>query len=199
MYPERMFITRKDLESIEGKLDKLSDSIKSVEEKISRIQKISSRLDEQDKRVDEIHRILSSSKDRDDTIGTQFIDELARFSDNNTQLRKRIDSFKVLEDKAAKKLLEETQAEINSQIQGLFATTREYRKLEEGLRLANSNINNLQNEISKLLQISSNIRASDFIMANYARKVTEEDREKLRLMRENDNLKRIISKERRIR
>jgi len=126
-------------------------------------------------------------------------EETQKIQELNENFEKSLGSFKVLQNTASKKLLEETNTEIKTQLNSLMKTANNYRQIETNLLDTKGILESLNVEINKFNMISKDIKKTDFQLANYVDKVTEIDKEKLRLMQENDRLKKLISKERRIR
>jgi len=193
-----MFLTQKSLESIEGFLKKIESRLTRIEEKIE-IGNNNLNLFTNDTKKE-----IKTLSEKIDCINHEFYGlnekykaQIEDTKELNNTLRKRIDSFRILEDTAQKRLFSETKSEIREKLDSLMHTTKEYRKLENGLKNIGENIIILSSEIEKFKNISSQIKKEDFNLAKFAREVVKEDAEKLRLIRENEKLKMLISKERR--
>jgi len=188
-----MFLSKNDLVSIEEQLNKLTRKV----DELSKKPDYHGKLDKIDEKIILLTNKLLDMEKSKSLLSSSIAKDAELLKDLSDQLRRRVVSFKLLEDKASKKLFEDANAQINEKLQSLFYTTREYKKLEESLGQINNKIMQMSKEIDKFNDIANKIKASDFELANYAREVTKMDHEKLRLIRENENLKRIISKERR--
>jgi hypothetical protein len=130
------------------------------------------------------------------TLTKNFENEVARTVELNGLLKKRIDSFKLFEDSARKKIMEDVKFEIQKQLQSMFETTNKYKVLENNLLVLNKKIDNLSSEIIKFNVISAQIKSADFDLTHFVKQVTAQDQEKLRLMRENEKLKMLIANKR---
>ncbi len=130
--------------------------------------------------------------------GQEFSNQVSRITENNDQMQKRITSFKILHDRASQKLLEEMNLELKSKMDVLFTTRKQYEEQEllvrNKLLLLNQKLEAIGQEVDKFNQIAKEIKTADFQLANFARKVTAEDAEKLRLIRENEKLKMLVAR-----
>ena len=79
----------------------------------------------------------------------------------------------------------------------LYETEKEYREFYESMSETKKEISSIMQEIRKFSEIAKTISKADFDLTKYANILKKEDSEKLHLMRENDKLKQLISKERR--
>jgi hypothetical protein len=139
---------------------------------------------------------LDSLEQNHQSLSHRFTEEVATTTELNIKLKKRIDSFKLLEETARKRLLEETKYEIQKHLSGLSETTKKYHELETNMQVITQKLTSLQIEIHKFTTIAQEIKTADFRLANFASKVTKDDQEKLRLLRENEKLKMLIAKNR---
>jgi phage shock protein A len=193
-----MFSSKKEFNAVEKEIIELKEAISDISSIIDKHNSnINLKLDKQEERIAIIQESLSKMQEKTSLFGEKLEDEAKKFAELNDSFRKRIESLKILEDKVGKKLLDDAASEIRSQVQSLFTTTKEYQKLESELKQLGVSVSSLRPELDKLRQIAGNLRPADFIMSEYAKKVTQADHEKLSLMRENERLKMIISKERR--
>ena len=130
--------------------------------------------------------------------GQEFSSQVSRISEHNDQLQKRITSFKILHDRASQKLLEDMNLELKSHLDVLFQTKRRYAEQENvvnnNLTFLNQRLEEIGQELNKFQKIALQIKTADFELTNFARKVTQEDAEKLRLIRENEKLKMLVAR-----
>lgn len=130
--------------------------------------------------------------------GQEFSSQVSRISEHNDQLQKRITSFKILHDRASQKLLEDMNLELKSHLDVLYQTKSKYAEQEKivnnNLVFLNQRLDSIGSELDKFQQIAKEIKTADFELSNFARKVTAEDAEKLRLMRENEKLKMLVAR-----
>jgi hypothetical protein len=193
-----MFSSKKEFSAVEVEIKELKDLMLNVSSKFDKHSKeTSQKLSSQDEKIASILDSVNRLQEKTSVFGQKLDEETRKFIEYNDAFRKRIDSLKILEDKISKKLLDDAVAEIKSQVQSLFTTTKEYQKLESDLKLISQSVSSIKPDIDKLHQIAGNLKPADFIMSEFAKRVTQADQEKLNLMRENERLKMIISKERR--
>jgi len=140
---------------------------------------------------------IQQLENKQNTFGDSFDDELYKINELSQQFESRINGFKLLEHRANKHLFEEVSLQIKSQIETLFNTTKKYQELESKMVKVQESISTLNEEISKFSNIAKEIKTADFQLSKFAKQVTSENQEKLSLMRENERLKLLISKERR--
>jgi len=115
----------------------------------------------------------------------------------NSDLKKSIASFNILQDKSRKKIFEDFSISMKKQIDTLSHTTKEYKDLENHILVLNKKIDDASKEIIKFSTIAKNIKKEDFMLNKHHKNLEQNDKEKLRLQNEVENLKRMIAKERR--
>lgn len=179
-----------ELADLKLRLKQLSDNFEKHKEEIYK------KDTEHSGSLSELSKMINQLQKNQLMLSSDFEKEIKKTGELNRLMEKRINSFKVIGDRASKKLIEDANLEIKSQLDGLFNLTNCYKELENGLLDSQSKVNLLVEEILKFKSISSEIKGADFELASYARTLTNADQEKLRLMRENDSLKRLISHER---
>tara|TARA_Y100000310_G_C20565416_1_gene755228 strand:- start:523 stop:1113 length:591 start_codon:yes stop_codon:yes gene_type:complete len=180
----------------------LGEEFKELKEKIARIERVH---EHHQTANNDTHQLLKGISERVEQLennhvnyGQEFSSQVSRISENNDQMQKRITSFKILHDQASKKLLEDMNLELKSKMDVLFSTKKNYEEQEKivnnNLVLLNQRLEAMGSEISKFKQIAQEIKTTDFELTNFARKVTQEDAEKLRLIRENEKLKMLVAR-----
>jgi len=176
-------------------VEKLNDSIKEINLKLSETDKNLKNLDNQEL-LNLIIEKIGKLEEKQAVFGGRFEEETRKLSELNEVLRKRIDSFKILEDKASKRLFEEVNIEFKSKLEGLFHTSKCYQELEDKMIRIKNRLGVMEEEINKFSMIAKEVRVADFELAKFAKQVTQENGEKLKLIRENEKLKMLIARER---
>lgn len=129
-------------------------------------------------------------------------DKINAINSLREELQNEITNFKIFLSNQKKGLLEDLTKEFREEIlnhtNNLKGDISSYNELKQQVSYILSQTTTLTQEIQKLKEISRNIRKEDFELTNFINKVTEMDKEKLRLMREIDTLQRLIAKSRRI-
>ena len=114
---------------------------------------------------------------------------------------KEIYEFRLLKSQLQRKILdkfeEELQKDLEINREALKKDSEDYGEVRRKAAEILSRLNLTSAEISKLVEISRNIKKEDFELTKFARHLMEMDREKLELMRKIDNLERLVSKIRR--
>jgi predicted nucleic acid-binding Zn-ribbon protein len=131
----------------------------------------------------------------------QYIDfmkvDTADIRDAKTEFIEEIKDFKVKKTSMQKQMMERADNELGVSLDRIKTDVARYNGLKRDMDAINNSIIELSDEISKFKRVSSNIKASDFEATKFANKVFDADREKIRLMKEVETLKHLISKERR--
>ena len=180
----------------------LGEEFSEVKQRLARLER-----EQENHRVGgaKTHQLLDEVKERMEKLesnhinyGQEFSGQVSKIAENNEQMQKRITSFKILHDRASQKLLEEMNLELKSRLEVLFQVKNKYAEQEQlvsnQLLRLNQRLEEMSSEINKFQQISLGIKTADFELANFARKVTAEDAEKLRLIRENEKLKMLVAR-----
>jgi chromosome segregation ATPase len=177
------------------KIEELNSKLSQIENRLSSFQSRSEDFDHRNEIIlEQLQSKLDNFQSAQDSVIDQYEKELQRINDLSNQLNKRIESFKILENKISKKLIEEASLEINKQLNSLFVTTNKYLQFEESLLKVDKNISTINN---KFEFISNNINETDFQLNKLMNNIVKEDENKLKLIYENDKLKKLISKMRR--
>ena len=190
-----MLTNKKELEKINESITNLSSIKEELKKDFSELTNL--QFNNQKNSLDEINKRLNDLEERNHFLSQNFEQEISKTTELNSLLKKRVDSFKLFEEMARKKIMEDVKFEISKNLQSMFETTKKYKELENYLLVLNKKIDNLSSEINKFQQISSQIKTADFELEKYVKSVSKEDAEKLRLMRENEKLKMLIAKQRR--
>lgn len=190
------------------KIKGMVNSKEAVEELASRVGEQSFRLDVISKENNELKREFSDIRNDMKAIAKSqhsIMEELHANVSQVTQTRQRlereIDDFKIMKSKLQQSLFEELSAEYRKElmvaIERLKTDVASFNELKSEIATIAGRTMKLSGEIEKLTLISSRIKREDFELSQYARKLMETDREKLRLMKQVDALERLISHERR--
>jgi len=69
-----------------------------------------------------------------------------------------------------------------------------YEKLKQDIEFAAQKLTSMNTEITKLVEISQNIKKQDFELVQFSQKIFEEDKNKLQLMKKIDELERLMAR-----
>jgi len=114
-------------------------------------------------------------------------------------LKRELEDFKIQKTRILQKLTESSDNEVRDSLERLRTDINRFNELKRSVDSVNVNIAKSMHEIDKFRLISSKIKAEDYELTRFAKEIFKADQEKLRLMKEIETLKHIISKERRIR
>jgi len=172
-----------------------------IEEINSQVASHSSDVNSLKEGLGSLTRELREVKTNQTEFLTNFKDNLDIIGESKENLRKEVYDFRLLKAQAQKNILEKFEAELSKELklysEKLTNDLNEYNKLKEKTSSILKEINGLSGEISKFTEISRNIKKEDFELTNHAKKLLEQDKEKLELMRKIDTLERLISRMRR--
>ncbi|MCF7872058.1 hypothetical protein K9L97_03415 [Candidatus Woesearchaeota archaeon] len=190
-----MIGSSKLLREIKDKLDVFDSRLKDVENfneslkvKLNSVEGFVSGFDV---KLKDVHNDVVESFD---SFKLSLSDELSRLGALNDEFEKRINNFKFLESNLQKKLGEKAEFELKDQLKDLSKTANEYKKIEKDIVESKDSLSYLNRILGDLVDISKSIRKEDFVLSKHAKNLELADKEKLNLIRENENLKRLIGK-----
>ena len=97
------------------------------------------------------------------------------------------------------KFTEELENEIKQRKEELSIDTGNYKEMKESIEGFGIELGKAKSEIGKWVQISSKIKAEDFELVRFTKRLKEVENEKLELMQKIDVLERLVGKLRRSR
>lgn len=182
-----------ELEQISAKIDEHSSLIKKQNELLAEFSKNLIDVTSELSKFKQEHLILQEVLDSN----------LLKLRDFKIDYDKEIADFKMLKSHIEETLADRVGADLNERlaphVNRIKTDSMTYNSLKEELGSVTSNLNQLKEEISRLREVSSKIKASDFELKTYANELLKQDSNKLQLMREIDSLQKAISHERRAR
>jgi hypothetical protein len=141
-------------------------------------------------------RIDSIRSDNSDGL-KRYENEIARFTSLTEEFRKRLDSFQIMEKKAIDILTGIAKEKLERNIEIMKNASLGYQELQDELVKVNTSIRPLSTEIKKFSQLAGQVKEVDFTLEEYAKELRKNDTEKLKLMGENEKLRKLLAKERR--
>lgn len=144
----------------------------------------------------------------------RFSSEASRFSETaflqlngvrktNEDLKSEVYDFKMLKSdlksRVVTELLDGFRDEMRKETSKIATDVTRFNELKNELSVIVTKFKSVEDEIAKFHTIAQQVKEADFSLARYARELEKNDKEKLQLMRENDNLKHLLAKERRVR
>ena len=186
---------KKELEEIKEQVDLLS---KEIHGKFEQHQKnLLSHNAHTNTIFNQIQTNISELQRKNFYFTDTFEEQVQKFKTLGDKLKSTIESFKLLENVASKKLMEEMQVSIENEIKNLSHTSNKYKELEEKLSATQKRLVKIEDQLDRFLELAGKIKESDFELSRYANELRRNDKEKLELMRENEKLKTLIARERR--
>ncbi|MDP2750433.1 MAG: hypothetical protein Q8O89_06385 [Nanoarchaeota archaeon] len=172
-----------------------------------RMESISKRLEAQDSSLKESFSNLK--KDLDEIrIESDFIHEYKKELENIKSSRKdfeeSVEKFSIMQMKLYNKIVDNIKEDINKslipevkKLQLISVDIKRYEELKEKIASFEKDIAMLKANLDKVNTIASGIKKEDFELTKFANKIFEADKEKIRLMKDNEALQKLISIERR--
>lgn len=189
-----MLINSKDLMHLEARM------VRKMEDNAERYDKvidfINSKFSKQHKAMSILYKKLGSMEINNNFLSSEVGKETERMTFLNNNFHKTIESFKLLEKKATKQLIDGTKTDISEMISKLSKTTDKYQKLESNLISLDKKVTNAKSQITKFEKLANQISEKDFDMTKTIRLITAEQKKNAKLLEENEKLKKIVSKER---
>ena len=123
--------------------------------------------------------------------------ELSAIKQAREDVEKSSRSFTETQKKIDRMIQEQLSTAIAESIQKLKLDADHYTNIKKDISLIAPHLQKLVDEISKLTAISSQIKQSDFQLVKYARELKNSDDERVKLMKQVDELQRLVGKMRR--
>lgn len=168
-------------------------------------------VDQINARLDTFDRQLSETKDAMCTIIDQvsklesnkdsslheFKTTMEEIKDLKQRLETNINAIAFLKDQAKKNLVSDLKNQIQKEAKAINDETVRYFELKKDITESASLLRDFNSNVSKLNEISKEIKKADFELSRHFQNIERADAEKIRLARELDKLKSLIARERR--
>ncbi len=185
-------------------IDKFRDLLKIKDE----VDGLKSKMDAQSASFESFSREAAKLCDNLQSLRntqSQLLEEMkgsmGMFSEVREDLSKEVYDFKLLKAQLQKKLLdkfeEELKQELKLNVESVRKDLTSYEEMKNSIKEMLKKMELTKQEMGKWLEISANIKASDFELHKFARQLQNTDQEKLELMRKIDIMERLVSKMRR--
>lgn len=188
----------KELMKIKEIIDSFSGNIEKQKKQISAL---SSEIKDTKKGFQELKNEIKEMKASQENIARELEKSLGSIKNSAESLDTEIKDFKLLKGQITSKIIESVKEEIQNSfldsMERLKTDVKRFNDLRDELLKMKSKLDSLSGEINKFQEISRKIKKEDFELTKYAKMITAQDNEKLRLMKQIDTLQRLISRERR--
>lgn len=185
-----MIFGNKEVSQLKQEFEKKLDDTK---------QELSSKLDATANYVKEIYELLQELKVYNENISGKIKKDLNEINLLKADLEKalnRINSTsRHIEETAALNVKEVAEREVNA----IKMSSKRYRDVEGELEELARTVHDLQLELSKFVTISRQINLIDFTLKQHKEDIVEYEQEKNELVNENERLKTIMAKMKRMR
>ncbi len=183
--------------------------------KIKELMNVKENLDEINRNVQDNNKTISELKNELESLKKElnennktqqeflknFKEDLSVIHNLRDDFGKELYEFKLLKGQLQRKILEKFEEELQKDLEinreALKKDIDDYNELRRKVGGIASRLNLTNEEITKFIEISKNIKKEDFELTKFARHLLEMDKEKLELMRKIDTLERLVSKIRR--
>lgn len=184
-------------------------------QKIKGLMNVKEDIDRINNNIEESNKLISGLKVQLESLKNDLIETkkeqkefLHNFKENLYVIKnlredfgKELYEFKLLKGQLQRKILdkfeEELQKDLEVNRESLRKDVSDYNELRKKISEIASRLNLTNDEITKFVEISKNIKKEDFELTKFARHLLDMDREKLDLMRKIDAMERLVSKIRR--
>ena len=185
----------KNLLSHDEVIVELQNKIKESVDKITTLtQTVSNQQDEQEKLLEQVKSMTKEHK----KFSKQIIEAQEQIEIANKKLGRAVSEILILKPKLEKELVgkfEKTlQEHLNTATKELKIEVEEHKKAQDILSKTQVEQEKLLKELTKLSQITSNLKAEDFELSKHAKELHLKDQEKLRLMKRVDDLEKMLAK-----
>ena len=174
---------REKLEGQEKKLKQKNESIAELKQEIAGLKS-------------EINDLKAGETDSRKSME----DYLNKIKDTNVDFVKIVNELRnaknELNNKVREAVIDKFSKEIMTYAERVKSDVKQHNELRETVNKMLEDINQTRAEVEKLQNIGKNIKQSDFELAKYAKTLTQNDKEKLRLMEENNRLKKLVGQAR---
>lgn len=173
---------KEELNKIQSRLEELdkkyNDSIKQIQEF-------------QEQKFKNLEETFSQLKEKQFFYFEEFEKSLTAFNDMNLKYKKEFDAFNVIKNNLTTKTLEKMEKEMKEVLAIHFIKLETEKKRFDELA---KDIEKAKEEIKKLVLISEKVKDADFNLAKHAQELRLNDSEKLKLMKQIDDLQSLIAK-----
>jgi len=176
-----------ELEKLNTVLEQNSKSIHSLDQKII---SMNDTVSSHSKTIE----LLSINQKNQNEI---FQNTVATINENTSRFKELLNEFSLMKSSLPEKLFEQLDQELKPHLARIKTESKTFDNLNHDLSVITLELGTIQKEISKFKEISASIKKEDFQLVNYKKKLDQEDRNKLSLLKQVDDLKRMIGKERR--
>jgi len=155
---------------------------------------ISLKSESHSKSSQELHNLLLEIKDENrhnvEKLKGDMFEILKLKNEFETSLHRIQSVSRTIEDRAAESVRQVAEKEIEV----INYTTKQFRNMESELRSVADKINLLNQELSKFVSISQQIKLVDFSLKKYQEEIKSSERERTEILNENERLKSIMAK-----
>ena len=174
----------------------------------ARVEQLNKQESDNHQRIEQLHEKLSADITQlQDMVGKFSVGfatevqnikiELSAVQQARADVEKSTRSFSEVQKKIERTVHDQLSTAIGESIQRLKLEAENYNALKSEFVKAGSSVQKLTEEIGKFTSISSQIKEADFELAKHAKVLNAADTEKVRLMKEVDDLQRLVGKMRR--
>ena len=187
----------KDLMGVGSRVDEASCKIKELAKDVSVMSKEMAAFRKEVAGLkDEVGGLNANAQGALSEISVQ----LDNVHKTNEEFKKELYDFKMIKSdiksKLVSELVESFREELKAETRKLDVDVKAFNDLKEELCIIVTKFKAVESEVAKFKEIAGQLKSADFQLANYAKELTKNDQEKLRLMERVEYLERLVAKER---
>ncbi|MDP7141167.1 MAG: hypothetical protein QF362_03755 [Candidatus Woesearchaeota archaeon] len=184
----------KDLLQIKDHIDEIAKAIESNKESITSLTNSITNLKSESS---ELKEKLSNAIEDQAAFISNFKESSETIEELKEKFENEISDFRLIKNQLPEKIFDQLKEELEPHIESLRTNVKTFNELKSELTKTSEEVNDLNSELTKFINISNNIKAEDFELAKHTKTLEKNDKEKLELVRENEQLKTLIARERR--
>ena len=183
----------KEMVNLTEKLDELN---KKLLENSEQINQLNEKVNSFNNNLTQAHESTKNLNTEHNKFKSDFQTNKDSVENNNIRFKELLNEFSMLKSSLPEKLFNQLDQELKPHLARIKTESKQFDNLNHDLTLITGELANIRKEIGNFKDIASKIKKEDFQLTGYAKKLEQEDRNKLKLLKEIDDLKRIIAKER---
>ena len=184
----------KDLMKIKEGIDDIKSDFRSFSKEIPDLKKDITSLSFE---IDALKKNFSDLDKAQAASSKKLESSIAKIQGTEQDFVKEINDFRLQKTQMQKSLHESAESELKSLLERIRTDVSRYNDLKNSVQDLSSDLKKAEAEIKKFMQISQKLRPADFEASKFAKKIFDEDKNKLELLKKIDSLQRLIARQRR--
>lgn len=183
----------KQLSHLSEKLELLTETLTTTNLKIEDIKK---QIDNQDASIKSLTETTAKLDQINRKFHDSFMDNINNVKENNDRFQKLLTEFSLLKSKMPEKLFDRLHQELEPNLNRMKSDQNQFDTLNSSFKNVTHDLNKVQDELKRFQSISKGIKDVDFELVKYKKTLETEDRNKVSMLKQINDLKTMIAKER---